>query len=883
MQICAEVIIPGQPARHAKPPPWLLNSPMWPEIVQRTQSDELYLHQAEALQIIHQGHNLVVSTGTASGKSLIMQTPVIHHLAQNPNATAIAIYPIKALARDQLNTWRDLAQAAGLNPNSINRIDGDLHDLTQRRETLQRTSVALMTPDVIHQWLLGYSEPMYDKRPLRQDLREVQNTQYNVRRFISNLSHLIIDEAHAYDRTIGTHCLYVFHRLQQKRRELMPEFKPLRVIAASATISNPAEHLAQLTGLRFQSIDESRNGAPRSELTVQHAVARHPRSEGWIDLQQAISEVIAEHPDRSYIAFVDDRQLAERTAAGIEAAHAITEDAIITESRDSMAYRAGLMSRERIEDALRNGGIRGIASTSAMEMGIDISDLNVGFNLGVPHSIARAKQRAGRVGRRSPGRFIIMAPREALRLYHDSLEHYWHQPVEPARLYPQNPHIKNTHGRCLAKETDLNGRDRQLPNPEADWPEQLPDALRQIARGEHYAPEFQTADPQQPHRSDIRDADPAPASIVQIMPDASTQLLTNDVSRRDAARDAYPLAAYYHAKQSYTVRSWDEDERRTLVTVEHDIPHETIPVIVTGATVTLQAPRTSKHGHVEHAPPSQAFAWESITGCYRRLGPEQPWQRTSYADVGIPEITTRVNTTATIVIVWQPWFDDPATRRNIANALKAVLCARQSIHPADIRTTHQNVRIVRDGKPVAMERAIVVWDKTTGGLGLSKAVADHLGDYARDILSITRHNPQATNVLDHETAELFLRWTKLVAPNTHAVNAAPVVTEYTGVTFRSKLEASWAAHFDAQRIPWQYEPRHFSNWSPDFLLTIADQQVYAEVKPVREFPMDVAQKLLASPASPDVIILGANPRAAWRYSPTGWTPLAFDQQHQPVR
>ena len=144
-------------------------------------------------------------------------------------------------------------------------------------------------------------------------------------------------------------------RLQQKRRELMSRFEPLRVIAASATIHNPVQHLETLTGLPFQVVDDRYNGSPRAELTVQHVVGRAPHDEGWRDLQDAVREVISDDPDRSYIAFVDDRQLAERAAAGIEAARSITEDAIIVESRDAMAYRSGLMRRERIEEALRAG------------------------------------------------------------------------------------------------------------------------------------------------------------------------------------------------------------------------------------------------------------------------------------------------------------------------------------------------------------------------------------------------------------------------------------------------------------------------------------------------------------------------------------------------
>ena len=451
MNIHDEITIPGQAARPGEVPAWLADSPVWPAVKAQTGGGQLFLHQATGLELLGQGHNLVISTGTASGKSLVFQAPTPAPPGHPPNATAIAVYPIKALARDQVMRWRNMAEAAGLDPAAINRIDGDVRDLTERRQILQRTRLALMTPDVIQQWLMTYSEPLYGKRPLRHDLREVQNTQYNVRRFLSNLAYLILDEAHTYDGALDTHCLYLVQRLQQKRRELMSRFEPLRVIAASATIHNPAQHLETLTGLPFQVVDERYDGSPRAELTLQHALGRAPHDEGWRDLQDAVREVLSEDPDRSYIAFVDDRQLAERAAAGIEAARSITEEAIIVESRDAMAYRSGLMRRERIEEALRAGEIRGIASTSAMELGIDIPDLQVGFNLGLPHSVGRLRQRAGRVGRNSPGRFIIVAPRHALQFHGDSLEAYSRQPVEPARLYPSNPNIKNTHGRCLAR------------------------------------------------------------------------------------------------------------------------------------------------------------------------------------------------------------------------------------------------------------------------------------------------------------------------------------------------------------------------------------------------------------------------------------------------
>ena len=436
-----------------------------------------------------------------------------------------------------------------------------------------------------------------------------------------------------------------------------------------------------------------------------------------------------------------------------------------------------------------------------MEMGIDISDLQVGFNLGLPHSVGRVRQRAGRVGRTGPGRFIIVAPRRAFQFHEDSLKTYWQQPVEPARLYPSNPNIKNTHGRCLAKETDLNGMERAIPSPTDAWPEQLPQTLREIARGEHYAPEFQTGDPQQPHRNDIRDAADGRARIMQLMPGGegeppTTELLTSEVTRREAARDAYPLATYFHAKQSYSILAWRESGGETVITARHAPPRETRPITRSGATVTLQQPRVSDQGHLEYCAHAQAVvSWERIVGCSMREPGGAEWRDVNYVPEGIPEIATNLRTTATVIIVWEDWFDDTNTRRDVARALRTVLCSREAIHPADIRTTHQNVQVVRDGRSSEVHRAIVIWDKVGGGLGLSKAVADNLGRYTQALLEIARQPEQRSErdrLLREDTAAALHRWAAAVAPQTMAPEQTPSITEYGGTTFRSQLEARWA-------------------------------------------------------------------------------------------
>ena len=281
-------------------------------------------------------------------------------------------------------------------------------------------------------------------------------------------------------------------------------------------------------------------------------------------------------------------------------------------------------------------------------------------------------------------------------------------------------------------------------------------------------------------------------------------------------------------------------------------------------------------GHLEYCTHAQAVAWERIVGCSIRETGDADWRDVNYGAEGIPEVEINLRTTATVIIIWEDWFDDANTRRDVARTLRTVMCSRESVHPADIRTTHQNVQVVRDGRSSEVHRAIVLWDKVGGGLGLSKAVADNLGRYTQALLEISRSSGQRSErerLLREETAAALHRWAANVAPNTLAPEQAPAITEYGGVIFRSQLEARWAAWFDRRGIPWEYEPVRFDRWTPDFRLVMDGAEVYAEVKPVDEFPMDVAQRILNAGCDADVLILGNEPRHAWRYRDGGWKSM----------
>ena len=906
INVIAEHTEPGRPERRLRAPDWVLQGPTAPLIQPFAPDDMLYRHQSLALDQLHQDTNLVISTGTASGKSLIFQVATMHRLKVNPYSRAIAIYPLKALSRDQMTRWQAMARQVGISPNQIVKIDGDVRP-QDRQPLLANARLALMTPDIIHHWLLKYADPQ--QRNARPWINELRDT---IRQFMVNLQVLIIDEAHIYEGAFGANMAYIIRRVRAKVTELNHQTVEPLVIAASATIDRPTDHLNKLTGLQFEEVTEQDNGSPKSPLLLRHVAGRDygPGSED--DMADLIDQILRADPDDTYIAFADDRQKVERISAKLDPTHMLVEEDIIRTSNRSMPYRAGLQHRDLIEERLKSGEIRGVVSTSALEMGIDIPELTVGINLGIPHSIKRLRQRAGRVGRTRPGTFYIMSDEYAFQFDQESLKGYWSRDIEPARLYLTNDFIQRFQTECLMVELD-----QKTDLPDLNWPEGFQAIAESRMTGDPYDPDLATSKDQpafnqnRPHDHDIRStSDKTFGVYVEGLPNTLTT-----VTKIEAMKELYTWATYRHAKQAYRVLHWHEQgspergDPHIILTTTGSKPR-TSRILETSAEVHIDDRESvrSETGALHYLTSKQAYGIETIIGCRA----EQNNRNTEfiYAETpNTPNISRETPTTATLLKIDQDWFRTTENREILATALVSIMCHLDNINDSDVMAAFERITTVEKGVIHNDDPAIVIWDRFYGGLGLSRTMFDKVRQYADRLLEIaedpTRHpgsmplplviarpfkewadtlNPPAqppepaASTPPHPTPPATPAPTPPADPEPTQANPPeaqprlqPRITRYHGVTFRSQLEARWAAHFDREQLPWSYEPDSFGNWIPDFRIGAPDRPAYAEVKPTTQFPRNVADKIDQSQWKGTAFILGLNQYYVWYRGPDGWT------------
>ena len=693
-EVHTRLSLPTRDEQLCLPPAELLQGPAAPLLSRHDEEGRVWKHQALTLEALCRGENCVVATGTASGKSLIFQAWALHLISQNPDATIAVFDPLRALASDQTESWREQAIAAGLGENIVVKIDGSI-PVSERERLIDGASVVIMTPDICHAWLM----------------RNLSRRAVN--RFVGNLELVVIDEAHVYDSVFGSNAAYLFRRLLNARTLARGQDDDCRIIAATATISNPAEHLSLLTGRPFTAITEEQNGARIYPRTLLHIDGENEQ-----DLLPVISEA-AGWPDVKFIAFVDSRQGVERLARRIPG------DAV-------MPYRNGYEADDRrdVELALRNDQLKGVVSTSALELGINIPGLNLGINLKVPDSRKSFRQRLGRIGRDGPGAFIIVAPRNAFSQFGETLESYYQASVEPTMLYLENEYIQFANAQCMAREAGAN-----RPNAnDCQWPQgfqQSLDAVLQRNWHRKYDAMAQTGR-RNPHL----------AHALRNVGDVELDLVNRDdhdrrigtINLATGIRETYPMAGYLHRGVSYQAQHWEQNGQfgsQTVPLSETPFYQRTQPDIV----ATLEVRGVVEKNIVLHQQPEKGYlaevhatVTETVVG-YRSLNGAAEL----YSDDQRP--TRRFETTGVLLRIREPWHSWVAPRQQLGFTLKSYLCHYHSIATWDISHTDEPALIVSREQPegVIAHDATVIYDNIHGSLRLTANLFYHLREHVASL------------------------------------------------------------------------------------------------------------------------------------------------------
>jgi DEAD/DEAH box helicase domain-containing protein len=698
-QIEHETVLPARPGRRAELPPDMHLHLADALAAQGIKS--LWTHQAECWAASRRGEDFMVTTGTASGKSLCFNLPVLDGLLRDPRARAIYLYPTKALAQDQLRRIRMLA---GRQVETAS-YDGDTPALA-RQLARQKARVLLTNPDMVHVSLLPRHERWGD--------------------FFHNLRYVVIDEAHTYRGVFGSNVANVLRRL--RRVASLYDAEP-RFILASATIRNAREHAVNLTGVDVTHI--SGDGASVGARKI--VFWEPPLVEDDLNVRRSPTTEAAEllaklvkHEVRS-ICFTKSRRAAE-------VIYQLTADRL-RETDKALAerlspYRAGYTPEQRrtIEAKLFSGQLLAVVSTTALELGIDIGALDAAITVGYPGTMASLWQQWGRAGRgKGESLGIFIAGNDALEQFfvcHPDL--LLNREVEAATVDFANPFIHDGHLAAAAYEGALSADDTRFFG--AGLPEALERAeneglVRKKGNNWYFTgPGFPAG------QIGLRSAAGAQYSIIE----GETGDIIGTEGAETAMAALHPGAVYLHMGDSYLVTELDLERRVALVRpfwdTYHTLPRrETDTRIISETLQTTRGPLTLHLGRI--AVTSRVVAYQKRkTGSNEVLGTEE-------LDLPAQEFVTE-----------SMWFTIPpelfpteADLLRLPGAIHAVEHSLIALLPLFAMCDRWDIGGL--STPVhsqTEEPTIFIYDGHAGGVGISRQGFERFGEWVADAYRLVR-------------------------------------------------------------------------------------------------------------------------------------------------
>jgi DEAD/DEAH box helicase domain-containing protein len=540
-RVVGDTTLPERPARPATAPPELTE-----RVTERLRArgvDTLWSHQAAAVESLRAGRNVVVATGTASGKSLCYQLPIVDSVVAGSRDTALLVFPTKALAQDQLRSFREW-----LVPDVVAATyDGDT-PTDERTWIRAHANVVLTNPEMLHMGIL----PAHDRWAT----------------FFLRLRYVVVDELHTLRGVFGSHVAHVLRRL----RRLCEHYGSSPTFCfTSATIGNPAELASRLCGLPVEAIDG--DGSPHAERRF--AVWQRPlvdahsgtRTSANAETAMVLSRFVAD--GHQTLAFTRSRKGAELVAG--QARSSLERDGT---PRAVAAYRAGYLAAERreLEAKLTSGELGGVVATSALELGIDVGGLDAVVLNGFPGTLSSMRQQVGRAGRttRRAAAVLIAGDDQLDQWYARHPAELLDRPAEAVVVNPDNPFVARAQIACAAHELPLTHTDDRY------FGDALDDAVRDLVLDDELKPRggamYWAGRDAPAARVGLRTGSSVECQLV----DADGRLVgTVDASR--ALHVAHTGAIYLHQGRQYRVRELDVEHQVAVLDPADDADEHTQP------------------------------------------------------------------------------------------------------------------------------------------------------------------------------------------------------------------------------------------------------------------------------------------------------------------
>lgn len=510
---------------------------------------QLYSHQAEAINNLHDGHNVIISTSTSSGKSLIYQIPMLHELEKDPNSRGMYIFPTKALAQDQRRSMKEmLSFMPGFEQVLVETFDGDT-PMQARTEIREEARIISTNPDMLHITILPQESSW--------------------RTFLKNLKFVVVDELHVYNGLFGAHVALIMRRL--RRTCAAVGNRKVKFVSCSATVANPEEHMKTIFGVekvRLTDFDGSPSG--RKEFVCWNTPFKDPgdpssgRGDTFAETARLFCQLILRGVRT--ICFVRVRKQAEVLLGAVRAEFNALERSEY--SLLVMGYRGGYSAqdRRRIESEMFGGKLMGIIATTALELGVDIGSLDAVITMGFPYTIANLRQQSGRAGRRNKDSLSVLVgdcfPTD--QYYMQNPDEIFSKPNCELQVDLTNELVLEGHIQCAAHEIPIHP-----PNDTIYFGPLLAHfATTRLLHSPSIDPYYHTHPRFLPHPSksvSIRDTEDGHFAVIDTTHNLNTVLEEVEPSR--AFFTLYDGGIFLHQGRTYLIKSFSPERRIATVSL----------------------------------------------------------------------------------------------------------------------------------------------------------------------------------------------------------------------------------------------------------------------------------------------------------------------------